>query len=167
MYKIILAVSMIAIITGISSCKSSNEKNDDPSNDEPVINQTRAAVHSRSFDVTGKDTITLESGLKYILIEEGEGKKPDAGKSISVHYTGYLSDGSKFDSSVDRGEPLTFPIGTGQVIKGWDEGLALLNTGSRARLIIPASLGYGTEGYPPLIPPDATLIFDVELLKAE
>ncbi len=119
------------------------------------------------YNVAGKDTITLANGLKYILVEEGQGPKPVAGKTVSVHYTGYLTDGKKFDSSMDRGEPIKFPVGTGKVIQGWDEGILLLNAGSKARLIIPHELGYGTEGYPPIIPPSSTLIFDVELVGVE
>jgi peptidylprolyl isomerase len=119
------------------------------------------------FDVTGKDTITLPDGLKIILVNEGNGMRATAGKIVSVHYTGYLTDGTKFDSSVDKGTPIKFTLGTGQVIKGWDEGIALLTAGSKARLVIPDDMGYGAEGYPPLIPPGATLIFDVELVTVE
>lgn len=117
------------------------------------------------FDVAGKDTITTESGLKYIIVNEGEGVNPYASQFVSVDYTGYLLDGTIFDSSIDRGEPIAFPVGKGQVIKGWDEGLMLLNTGAKARLIIPSELAYGEQGAVGIIPPNATLIFDVELLE--
>jgi FKBP-type peptidyl-prolyl cis-trans isomerase len=129
--------------------------------------KSRKSTMASPYNVTGKDTISLASGLKYILIEEGKGQKPETGKTVSVHYTGYLTDGKKFDSSIDRGEPIAFPIGTGKVIQGWDEGILLLNTGSKARLIIPHELGYGVAGYPPVIPPSSTLIFDVELVGVE
>jgi peptidylprolyl isomerase len=119
------------------------------------------------YNVSGKDTISLASGLKYILVHKGEGIQPLPGQKVSVHYTGYLTNGTKFDSSADRGEPIRFPLGEGKVIQGWDEALMLLSVGSRARLIIPHELGYGTAGYPPLIPPSATLIFDVELMDVE
>lgn len=111
------------------------------------------------------DTVTTESGLKYIVIEEGEGVKAASGKAVEVHYTGYLLDGKKFDSSLDRNEPIMFVLGAGQVIKGWDEGIALMNAGDRMRLIIPSGLAYGEKGAGDIIPPDATLIFDVELVS--
>jgi peptidylprolyl isomerase len=113
--------------------------------------------------VTG-DTLTTDSGLQYIVIQEGSGERPQPGEQISVHYTGWFTSGDKFDSSVDRGQPLAFPLGQGQVIPGWDEALALMSTGEKRRLIIPPHLAYGERGHPGGIPPNATLIFDVELL---
>lgn len=120
-----------------------------------------------AYDVTGKDTITSESGLKYIMVQEGEGLNPYTSQFVSVDYTGYLADGTIFDSSIDRGEPIAFPIGVGKVIPGWDEGIMLLNAGAKARLIIPSELGYGEQGAGGIIPPNATLIFDVELLEVK
>ena len=117
------------------------------------------------FDVVGKDTITTESGLQYIMVQEGAGANPYASQFVSVDYTGYLTDGNIFDSSIDRGEPIAFPVGVGKVIPGWDEGIMLLNQGAKARLIIPSELGYGEQGAAGFIPPHATLIFDVELLE--
>ena len=105
------------------------------------------------------------SGLKYIITKQGSGPRPKQGQTVSVHYAGYLTDGSKFDSSFDRNQPIEFPIGTGRVIKGWDEGIMLLNVGTKAKLIIPSDLGYGPRGAGGVIPPNATLIFDVELLE--
>jgi peptidylprolyl isomerase len=119
----------------------------------------------KQFDVTGKDTITTESGLKYIKINETDGEQAQANRLVSVHYSGYLTDGSLFDSSIERGQPFTFALGQGQVIAGWDEGIALLRVGEKAQLIIPYELGYGVQGHPPVIPSKATLIFDVELLE--
>jgi peptidylprolyl isomerase len=112
-----------------------------------------------------EDVITTDSGLQYFLVESGDGSKPESGQIVSVHYTGYLDDGTVFDSSVDRGTPFQFPLGQGAVIRGWDEGIALLNEGSTARLIIPSDLGYGAGGSGGVIPPNATLIFDVELVE--
>jgi peptidylprolyl isomerase len=104
------------------------------------------------------------SGLKYIDEVVGEGPEPERGTKVSVHYTGRLTNGKKFDSSVDRGRPFEFTIGIGQVIKGWDEGVMSMKVGGKRQLIIPPALGYGARGAPPAIPPNADLIFDVELL---
>ena len=111
------------------------------------------------------ETTTTASGLQFIDIEEGSGASPQTGQTVVVHYTGWLADGTKFDSSVDRGQPFSFSIGTGQVIKGWDEGVATMKAGGKRRLIIPPELGYGAGGYPPIIPANAQLTFDVELLE--
>jgi peptidylprolyl isomerase len=111
-----------------------------------------------------ENMITTDSGLQYVELVEGSGAQPVAGQTVVVHYTGTLTDGSKFDSSRDRNQPFSFRIGAGQVIQGWDEGLATMKIGGRRKLIIPAKLGYGDRGVGP-IPGGATLIFDVELLK--
>ncbi|MBA2581777.1 MAG: FKBP-type peptidyl-prolyl cis-trans isomerase [Bacteroidetes bacterium] len=121
----------------------------------------------KPFDVKGKDTITTSSGLKYIKINETKGAAATAGSNVYVHYTGYLSDGSVFDSSVERGEPFTFQLGQGRVIAGWDEGIAKLKVGEKAQLIVPHTLGYGERGFPPVIPENALLIFDVELIDVK
>lgn len=113
--------------------------------------------------VTGKPTSTA-SGLQYWDIVAGTGATAVAGKPISVHYTGWLTDGKKFDSSLDRGQPFTFPLGGGKVIKGWDEGVGGMKVGGKRQLRIPPELGYGARGAGGVIPPNATLIFDVELL---
>ncbi len=122
----------------------------------------------KPFETAGKDTVTTESGLQYIkLNENGEGKQAEAGDMVYVHYSGFLQDGKLFDSSVERDEPFVFPLGQGKVIRGWDEGISLLREGEKAKFIIPSDLAYGERGYPPVIPQNATLIFDVELLTVQ
>lgn len=103
--------------------------------------------------------------MKIEKITSGDGASPKRGDTVMVHYTGWLTDGTKFDSSVDRNEPFGFVLGTGQVIQGWDQGVATLRVGDKARLTIPPELAYGEAGYPGAIPPNATLIFEVELLS--
>jgi len=108
--------------------------------------------------------ITTESGLTYEDISEGEGAAVEGGQTVSVHYTGWLTDGVKFDSSKDRDQPFQFPLGAGHVIKGWDEGVQGMKTGGVRKLMIPPQLGYGAHGAGGVIPPNATLVFEVELL---
>ena len=108
--------------------------------------------------------VKTASGLVYLITKPGTGVQAKAGDTVSVHYTGTLTDGTKFDSSRDRGEPIEFPLGAGRVIKGWDEGIAKMKVGEQAILVIPPSIGYGARGAGGVIPPDATLIFIVELV---
>lgn len=107
---------------------------------------------------------STDSGLRYVDLIEGTGPSPSTGDTVKVHYTGWLEDGTKFDSSVDRGQPFVFPLGRGRVIQGWDEGVATMKVGGKRKLIIPAHLAYGDRGAGGVIPPGATLIFEVELL---
>lgn len=108
--------------------------------------------------------VTTSSGLTYVDQTVGTGDVAVAGKTVSVHYTGWLENGKKFDTSVDRNQPFSFPLGAGRVIKGWDEGVEGMKVGGKRKLTIPANLGYGARGAGGVIPPNATLIFDVELL---
>jgi FKBP-type peptidyl-prolyl cis-trans isomerase len=118
-------------------------------------------------DKKKEEIITTKSGLKYVEQKLGDGKVAKAGDTVDVHYTGTLTNGKKFDSSRDRNEPFTFDLGKGKVIKGWDEGVAGMKEGGKRKLIIPPELGYGKSGAGKVIPPDATLIFEVELLKVK
>ena len=118
------------------------------------------------FDLPGKE-IVLESGLRIIEHIKGKGQKPKSGNKVKVHYSGYLQTGVKFDSSHDRGKEFEFVLGQGQVIKGWDEGIAQINKGGKSTLIIPPDLGYGERGAGGVIPPNATLLFEVELVDFE
>ncbi len=129
-----------------------------------VIDQNKTLIASK--DMSDANTVTTPSGLKYVELQEGTGAAPEKGQKVTVHYTGTLEDGTKFDSSRDRNQPFDFKLGAGQVIKGWDEGLSTMKVGGRRQLIIPPELGYGSRGAGGVIPPNATLIFDVELLKA-
>ena len=126
-----------------------------------------AAIATSASAKTGK-SMTTASGLEIIDVKEGTGASPKSGQTCVMHYTGWLyqdgKKGAKFDSSVDRGQPFEFPIGTGRVIKGWDEGVASMKVGGKRTLIIPPELGYGARGAGGVIPPNATLIFEVELL---
>jgi FKBP-type peptidyl-prolyl cis-trans isomerase len=121
---------------------------------------------SESSASEGKE-ITTSSGLQYIDQVVGTGDTATAGQTVSVHYTGWLTNGKKFDSSVDRGQPFSFRLGVGQVIKGWDEGVQGMKVGGKRKLTIPSNLGYGARGAGGLIPPHATLVFDVELLGVQ
>jgi peptidylprolyl isomerase len=122
----------------------------------------------KPWNINSKDTLTTASGLKYIVVEKSknaEAKKAENGKTVEVHYTGFLTNGKVFDSSIERGQPISFPLGNGMVIKGWEEGIALMNVGDKLRLIIPSNLGYGEAGAGGgSIPPNSTLLFDVELV---
>ncbi len=123
--------------------------------------------HDYPGEKTEMDLVTTETGLRYIDMLVGDGSKPSQGDVVTVHYSGYLMDGKKFDSSVDRDEPLVFRLGVGAVIKGWDEGIATMKIGGKRKLVIPSHLGYGERGVVGLIPPNADLVFDVELLGSK
>ena len=169
------AVMMALAVCG---CKGQKEETTQaPSEVAPppeiAIESPKAAEEENAVDAARKlgtptenETVTTESGLTYIDVKAGDGAEAKAGQVVSVHYTGWLVNGKKFDSSVDRGQPFEFPLGGGRVIKGWDLGVAGMKLGGVRKLIIPSDLGYGSRGIGP-IPPDSTLIFEVELLGVE
>ncbi len=135
-------------------------------------NQDDSQAHVKKIQSGQNITIPAEvvvtaSGLKYVDIEQGTGAMPQAGQTVVVHYTGWLLNGKKFDSSLDRHQPFKFVLGQGQVIPGWDEGIKTMHVGGKRRLFIPYQLAYGERGYPPVIPPKAMLVFDVQLLRIE
>lgn len=133
----------------------------------PVFGAKEGAKGAAKGTAKADKMVTTPSGLKYVDQVVGTGAAPVAGKKVTVHYTGTLENGRKFDSSVDRKEPFTFTIGVGQVIPGWDEGVMTMKVGGKRKLIIPPQLGYGAAGAGGVIPPNATLLFDVELLDVK
>jgi len=129
-----------------------------------ILLATACSSASTPTGTAGGQEVTTPSGLKYTDEVVGTGKQPQPGQTAIVHYTGWTLDGKKFDSSKDKNQPFQFPLGAGRVIKGWDEGVATMKVGGKRILIVPPELGYGARGFPPVIPPNATLKFEVELL---
>ncbi|MDA0336046.1 MAG: FKBP-type peptidyl-prolyl cis-trans isomerase [bacterium] len=160
-------VTLLTILTGVWSCAG----DDNPAGAADVAVETNAiptvAVIYADTSLAAADTIVTASGLRYIEIEAGTGRRPGRGSLVSVHYTGLLEDGTVFDSSYPRRAPFQFALGQGVVIPGWDEGIALMLEGARGRLIIPPDLGYGARGAGNVIPPNATILFDVWLANVD
>ncbi|HEX5773220.1 MAG TPA: FKBP-type peptidyl-prolyl cis-trans isomerase [Geomobilimonas sp.] len=149
MEKLIVALLLVVAIS-IPACAQKESK--------------QPAVEAKGAAALPANAVKTPSGLAYVDTVVGNGPAPTAGKPVKVHYTGWLENGTKFDSSVDRGEPFVFTIGAGQVIPGWDEGVMSMKIGGKRKLIVPPQLGYGAAGAGGVIPPNAVLIFDVELL---
>ena len=130
-----------------------------------VENSLQKGLTVSQEELENDNTVTTPSGLQYTDHAEGDGDTAETGNRVSVHYTGWLTDGTKFDSSLDRNQPFAFNLGAGQVIAGWDEGVRGMKVGGKRKLTIPSDLGYGAAGAGGVIPPDATLVFEVELLE--
>jgi FKBP-type peptidyl-prolyl cis-trans isomerase FkpA len=154
MVKYFVAIAIILAITAVFGLAQSGTG-------RSAVQNTNAPTK-----VTG-DGVKTDSGLQYWEIRVGNGDMAKEGSHVRVHYTGWLTTGKKFDSSVDAGKPFDFTIGNGEVIKGWEEGVAGMKVGGKRQLRIPPALGYGAEGAPPDIPPNATLIFDIKLLGVQ
>lgn len=166
--------ALLALVVALPACASGESPTTQPSPATPAAAEvsptdppTPAQPDQSANQTSEENTVTTASGLKVVIIEEGTGPLPKPGEMVQVHYTGTLTDGTKFDSSYDRNEPIAFILGHGQVIPGWEEGIALLKVGSKAKLTIPSALAYGERGAGGVIPPNATLNFDIELLAAE
>jgi len=133
----------------------------------PLLAQNAPALPTKTPEKKGLAMVTTDSGLQYTDLEVGTGATPQRGQTVVVHYTGTLQDGTKFDSSRDRRDPFRFRLGVGQVIQGWDEGVSSMRVGGQRQLIIPPELAYGERGAGGVIPPNATLIFDIELIRIQ
>ncbi len=172
-FGVMLVFGLLVILTQLSAGEKSAIATETTQNQSAVVAETvttnptadNTKLMAMNTNEASDNVVTTPSGLKYIDLQEGTGATPKSGQTVVVHYTGTLENGTKFDSSRDRGQPFSFKLGVGQVIKGWDEGLSTMKVGGRRQLIIPPELGYGSRGAGAAIPPNSTLIFDVELLR--
>ncbi|MBI5058808.1 FKBP-type peptidyl-prolyl cis-trans isomerase [candidate division KSB1 bacterium] len=162
--KTVLAIALAAAVI-LTGC---NEKKTATTTETTAPAATEKKMDAANTPLPGVPVsgqpVTTPSGLKYYDMTPGTGASPATGQTCVMHYTGWTTDGKEFDSSVKRGQPFEFPIGQGRVIKGWDEGVASMKIGGKRKLVIPSELGYGARGAGGAIPPNATLVFDVELL---
>ena len=161
----LLAVALALSFMSFMACSGKTDESTAPSSTASNTAAVEQGAGSDTFAMPAS-LQTTPSGLQYAIDQPGTGPKPQARQTVTVHYTGWLTDGTKFDSSRDRGEPFPFAIGQGEVIQGWDEGVADMQVGEKRTLVIPPALGYGEQGSG-AIPPNATLVFKVELLGVE
>ena len=168
------SILLLAALAGLAlaGCKESSTTESSSSTSTgasavtPAPSEPATGTPATSGATEGQER-TLPGGLKVTDVKVGSGPMAESGNTVAVHYTGWLLDGTKFDSSVDRGQPLMFQLGAGRVISGWEEGIKGMRVGGKRKLTIPPSMGYGSRGFPPVIPPDATLQFDVELMDVK
>ncbi|MGD1903801.1 MAG: FKBP-type peptidyl-prolyl cis-trans isomerase [Geitlerinemataceae cyanobacterium] len=170
---LVLFFSVVLVVAQVTSSSAPAIASEQTATEQPVEQIASAdaaedapeADAATDADADEDEIFTTESGLQYRKLAEGTGAQPQRGNTVLVHYTGTLEDGTQFDSSRDRGRPFSFKVGVGQVIRGWDEALSMMHVGDRWEVTIPSELGYGERGAGGVIPPGATLIFDVELLR--
>jgi len=163
MRRLLVSIVLVASLVLVAACGGGEKETAAPGvTPKATVTQTGGGPPP----VSAQATVTA-SGLKIIDVKIGSGDEAQSGKTVSVHYTGWLADGTKFDSSLDRGQPLTFVLGGGQLIPGFDEGVVGMKVGGQRRLIIPPDLAYGAQGRPPVIPANAELTFDIELLSVQ
>ena len=153
-------VALAALCLVFASC----EKQKTATDEKKPNAEGKSMTEDQMIKEMWPNAVKTASGLMFVVTKEGQGNKPVRGNLVKAHYTGMLMNGQKFDSSVDRGQPFEFRVGTHQVIAGWDEAFLDMKKGEKRTLIIPSKLGYGDAGSPPVIPPKATLVFDVELI---
>ena len=167
-----IALTTVALAAALAACAEEAPEPEDTAEPAEAIAPAPApaplaTTYAPELNVNLDGMEETDSGLRYEVLKAGTGAVVQPGQTAVVHYTGWLPDGTKFDSSRDRGEPFGFPVGAGQVIQGWDEGVAGMAIGEERKLVIPPDLGYGPAGAGGVIPPNATLVFDVELLEIE
>lgn len=165
MRPLISAIILICLITSLAVGQTSHRRR--TSHNRTKHTATTKPAPAKPANLANDSVVTLPGGLTYVITEHGTGAKLTPGQTVKVHYTGTLTNGVKFDSSQDHGQPIAFPLGKGQVIKGWDDAISQLHVGDSAVLVIPPALAYGERGAGGVIPPNATLIFVIQVVEAQ